>query len=61
MFGFKVRFEQFLSSASDLEFDPIAHRFTTINSIIPLDIEDDSVLKHVLLEIQIHYGRSNVK
>lgn len=61
MFGFKVRFEQFLSSASDLKFDPIAHHFTTINSIIPLDIEDDSVLKHVLLEIQIHYGRSNVK
>lgn len=58
---FKVGFEQFLSSASDPKFDPIANLFTIINSIIPLDTEEDSVLKHVLLEIQILCGGSDVK
>lgn len=57
----KVGFEQSLSSASDLKFDPIAHLFTIINSIIPLDTEEDSVMNHILLEIQMLYGRSDVK
>lgn len=57
----KVAFEQSRSSASDLKFDPIAHLFTIINSIILLDTEEDSVLSHILLEIQMIYGRSDVK
>lgn len=44
-----MRFDQFW--AVSLEFDPIAHFFTIINSIIPLDTEKYSVLKHVLVDI----------
>ena len=42
-----------LSSVSELELDLIAHFFTIISSIIPLDTEEDSASEHVQLEIQI--------